>query len=44
LKIGKDNFKLPKGTEAEKLSLEECIAISKTDAAKPAKKRAFKKK
>jgi DNA topoisomerase I len=44
LKIGKDNFKLPKGTEAEKLSLEECIEISKSDAAKPAKKRAFKKK
>ena len=44
LKIGKDNFKLPKGTEAEKLSLEECIEISKSEAAKPAKKRAFKKK
>lgn len=44
LKIGKDNFKLPKGTEAEKLSLEECIEISKSDAAKPAKKRTFKKK
>jgi DNA topoisomerase-1 len=44
LKIGKDNFKLPKGTEAEKLSLDECIEISKSDAAKPAKKRAFKKK
>jgi DNA topoisomerase-1 len=44
MKIGKDNFKLPKGTEAEKLSLEECIEISKSDAAKPAKKRAFKKK
>ncbi|TXI84242.1 MAG: type I DNA topoisomerase [Crocinitomicaceae bacterium] len=27
LKIGKDNFKLPKGTEAEKLTLEECLAI-----------------
>jgi DNA topoisomerase I len=44
MKIGKDNFKLPKGTEAEKLSLEECIEISKSEAAKPAKKRAFKKK
>ena len=44
LKIGKDNFKLPKGTEVEKLSLKECIEISKTDAAKPAKKRSFKKK
>lgn len=28
LKIGKDNFKLPKGTEAEKLTLEECLAIA----------------
>lgn len=28
LKIGKDNFKLPKGTEAEKLTLEECLVIA----------------
>jgi DNA topoisomerase-1 len=28
LKIGKDNFKLPKGTEAEKLTLEECLTIA----------------
>jgi DNA topoisomerase-1 len=28
LKIGKDNFKLPKGTDAEKLSLEECLTIA----------------
>ncbi len=28
LKIGKDNFKLPKGTAPEKLSLEECIQIA----------------
>jgi DNA topoisomerase-1 len=28
LKIGKDNFKLPKGTVPEKLSLEECLQIS----------------
>jgi DNA topoisomerase I len=28
LKIGKDNFKLPKGTEPEKLTLEECLDIA----------------
>lgn len=28
LKIGKDNFKLPKGVEAEKLTYEECVTIS----------------
>jgi DNA topoisomerase-1 len=28
LKIGKDNFKLPKGTEPEKLSVEECLEIA----------------
>jgi DNA topoisomerase-1 len=28
LKIGKDNFKLPKGTEPEKLTLEECLNIA----------------
>jgi DNA topoisomerase-1 len=44
LKIGKDNFKLPKDTVAENLTLEECIEISKSDAAKPAKKRSFRKK
>jgi len=44
LKIGKDNFKLPKDTVAENLSLEECLEISKSEAAKPAKKRSFRKK
>jgi DNA topoisomerase-1 len=44
LKIGKDNFKLPKDTVAENLTLEECIEISKSDAAKPSKKRSFRKK
>lgn len=45
LKIGKDNIKLPKGTEAEKLTLEECLAIAETQAKSPAKgKRKFAKK
>lgn len=47
LKIGKDNFKLPKGTEAEKLTLEECIAIAESQPRSkkgaPAKKIAAKK-
>jgi DNA topoisomerase-1 len=41
LKIGKDNFKLPKDIEPKDLSLEECITISKNQ---PAKKRVPKKK
>lgn len=44
LKIGKDNFKLPKDTTPENLSLEECIQISKNQAPKTAKKKVFKKK
>ena len=44
LKIGKDNFKLPKDTTPENLSLEECIHISKNQAPKTAKKKVFKKK
>jgi len=44
LKIGKDNFKLPKGTVAEDLSLEECIKISESQEAKPKKKKPFAKK
>lgn len=47
LKIGKDNFKLPKGTEAEKLTLEECIAIAESQPRSkkgaPVKKIAAKK-
>lgn len=39
LKIGKNNFKLPKGTEAEKLTLEECITISENQP-----KKTFRKK
>lgn len=38
LKIGKDNFKLPKGTEASTLTLEECIAIANDPANAPKKK------
>jgi DNA topoisomerase-1 len=37
LKIGKDNFKLPKGTEAENLSLEECLTIAESQSKAPAK-------
>lgn len=33
LKIGKDNFKLPKGTEPEKLTLEECLEIAASQKA-----------
>lgn len=44
LKIGKDNFKLPKGTEPEKLTLEECLAIAEEQAAAPKKKFVRKKK
>lgn len=44
LKIGKDNFKLPKGTEAANLSLEECLAIAADQANAPKKKPIRKKK
>jgi len=44
LKIGKDNFKLPKDTTPENLSLEECIHISINQAPKTAKKKVFRKK
>lgn len=37
LKIGKDNFKLPKGTEADKLTLDECLAIAESQSKAPAK-------
>ena len=42
LKIGKNNFKLPKGTEAEKLTYDECITISKNQP--KGKKKPVKKK
>lgn len=38
LKIGKDNFKLPKGTNAASLTLEECLAIAADPANQPKKK------
>ena len=42
LKIGKNNFKLPKGTEAEKLTYDECVTISKNQP--KGKKKPVKKK
>lgn len=39
LKIGKDNFKLPKNAEVEKLTLEECIHISENQPASKFKKK-----
>jgi DNA topoisomerase I len=39
LKIGKDNFKLPKAAEPEKLTLEECIHISENQPASKFKKK-----
>ena len=45
LKIGKNNFKLPKDIEVEKLTYEECIEISKNQPQKrTTKKRATKQK
>ncbi len=44
LKIGKDNFKLPKGTVADGLSLEECLAIAADEKNAPKKKFPKKKK
>lgn len=41
LKIGKDNFKLPKTVKADELSYEECVAIA--DAQPVSKKGGFKK-
>ena len=40
LKIGKDNFKLPKDIEVEKLTLEECITISENQPVSKFKKKA----
>lgn len=44
LKIGKDNFKLPKGTVAENLTLEECLAIAADQNNVPKKRGAARKK
>jgi DNA topoisomerase-1 len=42
LKIGKNNYKLPKGKEAADLSLEECLEIAESQASAP--KKTFRKK
>ena len=44
LKIGKDNFKLPKNVVPEDLSLEECLQIAETQESKPKVKKSFRKK
>ena len=44
LKIGKDNFKLPKDCKPETLSLAECMEIAANQPAKSAKKRPIRKK
>lgn len=43
LKIGKDNFKLPKGTNAAELTLEECLTIAADPANSPKKKPAARR-
>jgi DNA topoisomerase-1 len=43
LKIGKDNFKLPKDCKPETLSLAECMEIAANQPAKSAKKRPIQK-
>ena len=42
LKIGKNNYKLPKGKEAAELTLEECLEIAESQASAP--KKTFRKK
>lgn len=44
LKIGKDNFKLPKGSVPELLSLEECLSIAANQPEKSGKRPTKKKK
>jgi DNA topoisomerase-1 len=44
LKIGKDNFKLPKDCQPETLTLAECLEIAANQPTKSAKKRPFRKK
>ena len=43
LKIGKDNYKLPKGTEPSSLTLDECLTIAENQPSSKAK-RTFKSK
>lgn len=44
LKIGKDNFKLPKDCQPEVLTLEDCLEIAANQPTKTAKKRPIRKK
>jgi DNA topoisomerase-1 len=44
LKIGKNNYKLPKGTEPAGLTLEECLAIAESQGTKPGAKKSVRKK
>ncbi len=44
LKIGKDNFKLPKDCQPETLTLEACLEIAANQPTKTAKKRPIRKK
>ena len=44
ISIGKKNFKIPKGTEPESLSLEDCIRISEDPRNEPRKRKGGKSK
>ena len=44
IKKGKDNFKIPKGTEAKSLTLDDCVKIMADTANAPKKKFVRKKK
>ena len=44
LKIGKDNFKLPKDSQPEELTLEACLVIAANQGTKTSKKRPVRKK
>jgi DNA topoisomerase-1 len=44
LKIGKDNFKLPKDSQPEELTLEACLEIAANQGTKTSKKRPVRKK
>jgi DNA topoisomerase-1 len=43
LKIGKNNYKLPKGTEISDMNLEKCLSLAEEQDKAP-KKKAFRKK
>ena len=44
LKIGKDNYKLPKDKSAEELTLEDCLEIAENQKSTGKTKKTFKKK